>query len=324
MTAIEADELTKVFNGRVVAIDHVSFTVKEGEIFGFLGPNGAGKTTTVRILSTLLRPTSGTAKICGFDVVKQPDEVRRVIGVVFQEPALDDRLTGRENLDFHARMYGIERKRRAQRIREVLELVGLLDRADELVRNYSGGMKRRLELARGLMHYPKVLFLDEPTLGLDVQSRRIIWDYVLKLNRDEGVTMFLTTHYLEEAEFLARRVAIIDRGRIIASDTPSNLKDLMGKDVITLSCARARELAEVLAKEGWVKDVKLTDGKHLSIYVEKGEGKVPKVVKLAEQMAIEVEAVSLRRPTLEDVFIHLTGKVPLEEKAERQGKPWRH
>ncbi len=317
--------MTKIFNGGLVAIDRVSFNVEEGEIFGFLGPNGAGKTTTVKILSTLLRPTSGMAKVCGYDVVKQPDKVRRSIGIVFQEPALDDRLTGRENLDFHARMYGMNRRQRERRIKEVLELVGLTDRADDLVKNYSGGMKRRLELARGLMHSPKVLFLDEPTLGLDAQSRRAIWDYVLRMNREEGVTIFLTTHYLEEAEFLAKKVAIIDKGKIIALDTPSGLKDLMGRDVITLSCTKPQVLVEALKGEGWVKDVKLFDSSHLSIYVERGEGKVPKVVKLAEELGVEVASISLRKPTLEDVFIHLTGKAPRDEEGGKVGwwPPWR-
>lgn len=311
MTAIEARGLTKVFNARgrsVVAVDHVSFTVEEGEVFGFLGPNGAGKTTTLRMLCTLLRPSGGTAEVMGFDVVKQPDEVRRVIGVVFQDPALDDQLTGRENLDFHARMYGLDRRTRQRRIREVLELVGLESWADELVKNYSGGMKRRLELARGLMHFPRVLFLDEPTLGLDVQSRRAMWSYIAKLNKEEGVTVFLTTNYLEEVDALARRVAIIDRGRIVAEGSPSKLKDLMGEDVITVSCRGSEGLAEALSRLDWVKSVKELDGGRLSIYVEHGEDKIPTIVKLAEQLGVVVLSVNLRRPSLEDVFIHLTDR----------------
>jgi len=185
MAIIEARGLTKRFDG-LVAVDHIDLDVEEGEIFGFLGPNGAGKTTTIKMLTTLLKPSEGEAKVCGYDVVKQPDLVRKSIGVVFQEPALDDQLTGRENLDFHARLYGLNRREREERIEEVLKLVGLEDRADELVKNYSGGMRRRLEIARGFIHHPRILFLDEPTLGLDVQTRRAIWSYIMELNKRGG------------------------------------------------------------------------------------------------------------------------------------------
>ena len=191
MAIIEARGLTKRFDG-LVAVDHIDLDVEEGEIFGFLGPNGAGKTTTIKMLTTLLKPSEGEAKVCGYDVVKQPDLVRKSIGVVFQEPALDDQLTGRENLDFHARLYGLNRREREERIEEVLKLVGLENRADELVKNYSGGMRRRLEIARGFIHHPRILFLDEPTLGLDVQTRRAIWSYIMELNKREGITIFLT------------------------------------------------------------------------------------------------------------------------------------
>ena len=241
MAIIEAKGLTRRFDG-LVAVDHIDLDVEEGEIFGFLGPNGAGKTTTIKMLTTLLKPSEGEAKVCGYDVVKQPDLVRRSIGVVFQEPALDDQLTGRENLDFHARLYGLNKREREERIEEVLKLVGLADRADELVKNYSGGMRRRLEIARGFIHHPRILFLDEPTLGLDVQTRRAIWNYIMKLNKKEGITIFLTTHYLEEADRLSDRVAIIDNGKILAVDSPRKLKDMIGSDVITLRCSEPNRL----------------------------------------------------------------------------------
>ena len=218
MLAIETKNLTKEFNG-LKAVNNVSFGVEEGEIFGLLGPNGAGKTTTIKMLATLLNPTKGEAKVCGFDILKQRDEVRNSIGIVFQEPALDNRLTGYENLDFHARLYGLDSETRKKRIKEVLNLVELEDKANVIVRNYSGGMQRRLEIARGLMHYPKVLFLDEPTLGLDPQTRHRIWDYILQLNQKEKITIILTTHYMEEADILCQRVGIIDFGKIVALDT---------------------------------------------------------------------------------------------------------
>jgi len=231
MLAIETKNLTKEFNG-LIAVNNISFEVKEGEIFGLLGPNGAGKTTMIKMLATLLKPTKGEAKVCGFDILKQRDEVRNSIGIVFQEPALDNRLTGYENLDFHARLYGLDSKIRKKRIQEVLTLVELEDKANVIVRNYSGGMQRRLEIARGLMHYPKVLFLDEPTLGLDPQTRHRIWDYILKLNQKEKTTIVLTTHYMEEADYLCQRVGIIDFGKIVALDTPQNLKNIFRKPTL--------------------------------------------------------------------------------------------
>ncbi len=281
MAIIETRGLTKRFDG-LVAVDHIDLDVEEGEIFGFLGPNGAGKTTTIKMLTTLLKPSEGEAKVCGYDVVKQPDLVRKSIGVVFQEPALDDQLTGRENLDFHARLYGLNRREREERIEEVLKLVGLEDRADELVKNYSGGMRRRLEIARGFIHHPRILFLDEPTLGLDVQTRRAIWSYIMELNKREGITIFLTTHYLEEADKLSDRVAIIDNGKILAVDSPRKLKDMIGSDVIALRCSDPNRLKNILESVSWVRDVK-RHGKELSIYVELGETKIPKIIRVAEE-----------------------------------------
>jgi len=308
MLAVEARDLTKVYGGSLVAVDHVSMEVEEGEIFGFLGPNGAGKTTTIKMLSTLLKPTSGYARVSGHDVVKEPDKVRRSIGIVFQDPALDDQLTGRENLDFHARIYGLDRRERNTRIHEVLELVGLEGESDQLVKSYSGGMRRRLEIARGLMHYPKVLFLDEPTLGLDVQTRRAIWDYVLKLNRDEGVTIFLTTHYMEEAEYLSDRIAIIDRGRIMVVDSPENLRNMVGNDVITVGCRDCKRLRFRLEREDWIRKIIVHDDT-LEAYVSEGEGKVPAIVRIAEEEGVSVDSISLRKPSLEDVYLHYTGRM---------------
>jgi len=231
MLAIETKNLTKKFNG-LIAVNNISFGVQEGEIFGLLGPNGAGKTTAIKMLATLLNPTKGEAKVCGFDILKQRDEVRSSIGIVFQEPALDNRLTGYENLDFHARLYGLDSETRKKRIEEVLNLVELQDKANVLVINYSGGMQRRLEIARGLMHYPKVLFLDEPTLGLDPQTRHRIWDYIKQLNQKEKITIILTTHYMEEADSLCQRVGIIDFGKIVTLDTPQNLKNISQKPTL--------------------------------------------------------------------------------------------
>ena len=325
MGIIEARNLTRRFNG-LTAVDHVNLDVEEGEIFGFLGPNGAGKTTTIKMLTTLLRPSEGWARICGYDVVRQPDLVRRSIGVVFQEPALDDQLTGRENLDFHARLYGLSRREREERIEEVLRLVGLRDRADELVKSYSGGMRRRLELARGFVHHPKVLFLDEPTLGLDVQTRRAIWNYIMELNRREGITIFLTTHYLEEADKLSDRVAIIDRGKILAVDSPRNLKDRIGSDVISLTCSEPSRLGRILESASWVRGVKHHGG-GLSIYVEIGEEKIPEIIRMAEENGIRISSITLREPSLEDVYLSFTGRSIREEAkpAMRHPRPrgWR-
>jgi daunorubicin resistance ABC transporter ATP-binding subunit len=252
MHAIKVEELLKKFNG-FTAVDRISFDVSYGELFGLLGPNGAGKTTTINILSTLLKPTSGYAEVAGFDIRKRRDEVRRSIGIVFQDPTLDTKLTGKENLLFHAMLYGIKKEEAEKRMKEVLELVELEDRADTLVEKYSGGMKRRLEIARGLIHRPKVLFLDEPTLGLDAQTRRRIWDYIKKLNKETGITMILTTHYMEEADYLCDRIAIIDHGKIVAIDNPTNLKNMLGGDVVILEIeGDANQYIEKLKELKWV------------------------------------------------------------------------
>ena len=316
MDAIRVDGLVKTFDG-FTAVDGVSFAVAEGELFGLLGPNGAGKTTTINMLSTLLRPTAGGATVAGFDVVRDRDAVRRSIGIVFQEPALDGRLTGLENLEFHTMMYGLGKAERRSRIDEVLALVELTDKASTLVDKYSGGMKRRLEIARGLTHRPKVLFLDEPTLGLDAQTRRHIWDYVHKLNREAGVTIILTTHYMEEADFLCARVAIMDHGAFAAIDAPDRLKDLLGGDVVSLELeGDAVAFEDRLAGIGWVKRSKRHDGT-LSLTMERGERRIPELVMLAQQSGAAVICVNLRKPSLEDVFLHFTGRTIREQEASQ-------
>jgi len=314
MRAIEVKHLRKEFNGSVRAVDGIDLKVNDGEIFGLLGPNGAGKTTIIRMLATMTRPTSGQAMVCGTDVTKDPDSVRHCIGIVFQDPALDDQLTGRENLDFHARMYGMPRKEREGRIMEVLELVELSDRADELAERYSGGMKRRLEIARGLMHRPRVLFLDEPTLGLDAQTRRVIWNYIMKLNKTYNITIILTTHYMEEADFLCGRVAIIDHGRILALGKPANLKDSMGGDVITLKVSDAAKMASLAKSMKGASKVKLHDNS-VSVAMANAGSRIPGLLKGAEAAGIGVESVDLHKPTLEDVFIHFTGKTIRSQEA---------
>ena len=239
-------------------MDGISFSVEEGEILGFLGPNGAGKTTTLNMLSTLLRPSSGSATVNGKDIVKKPDAVRRSIGYVFQDPTLDLELTGKENLDFHGRLYHLDRGLRQSRIEEMLSVVQLSDRADDLVKTYSGGMKRRLEIARGLLHHPKVLFLDEPTLGLDPQTRRSIWDHIQRLNEESKITIILTTHYTEEADFLSHRILIIDLGKIVALDTSENLKARLKGDVVSLAPKNPEIISKMhsLYKEKeWVRNI---------------------------------------------------------------------
>jgi len=316
MDAILVKELTKSFDG-FTAVDHLSFSVSTGELFGLLGPNGAGKTTTINMLSTLLKPTSGSGEVAGFDVIEHKDRVRRSIGVVFQEPALDVKLTGKENLEFHAMMYGIGKEERRRKIREVLDLVELTDKGHVLVEKYSGGMKRRLEIARGLIHEPKVLFLDEPTLGLDAQTRRHIWDYIKKLNSQAGVTIILTTHYMEEADYLCQRVAIIDDGRIVACDSPGRLKDILGGDVVSMEMeGDPKDLMDEFRSQSWIKTITRHDS-CLSLTMEKGERRIPQIVQAAQQRGLTVVCVNLHKPSLEDVFLHFTGRRIRDEEASQ-------
>jgi len=301
INAIEVVELRKKF-GDFTAVNGISFEVPRGEIFGFLGPNGAGKTTTISMLCTLLKPTSGHASIGGYDVERQPSEVRREIGIVFQDTTLDDRLTARENLVFHGEVYGMSRSDITTRAADVLDRVGLSERATDRVMTFSGGMKRRLEIARGLMHSPTALFLDEPTIGLDPQSRRGLWAYAQSLRDAEGVTIFLTTHYMDEAE-ACDRIAIIDNGEIVALDTPSGLKARLGGDVVTVSAADNEKLSAEI-KQRFEIDARATpDG--LEFRIDHGDQFVPT---LFAHLETPIETVSIRRPTLDDVFVELTGR----------------
>ena len=312
-SAIEVSGLTKRFKG-LVAVDRVSFAVESGEVFGFLGPNGAGKTTTVRMLTTLSRPSAGQARVAGYDTVREHDSVRRSIGIIFQDPSLDDRLTAWENLRFHAMIYRVPRREVKDRIARALTWMQLEDRARDLVRNFSGGMKRRLEICRGLLHAPRVLFLDEPTLGLDPQTRSRIWGRLLELRQEQDVTLFLTTHYMDEAEN-CDRIAIIDHGRIVALDTPEALKASVRGDVVRVVTADD-ELARIeIAERFGIRAG--TDSGGLVLEVEDGAGFVPRLVR---GLPVLVRSVSVHPPTLDDVFLKLTGHEIRDSEASEHDK----
>ncbi|MBA9005647.1 MULTISPECIES: ATP-binding cassette domain-containing protein [Thermomonospora] len=314
--AIAVAGLVKRF-GEVTAVRGIDFTVAPGEVFGFLGPNGAGKSTTINMLATLLRPTAGTARVAGHDVVGERDDVRRNIGLVFQDPTLDAYLSGEQNLRFHAELYGISRSVVADRIRQVLEMVGLWERRRDKVRTYSGGMRRRLEIARGLLHSPRVLFLDEPTIGLDPQTRASIWDYIRRLQRAEQITIFLTTHYMEEAEY-CDRIAIMDNGRIVALDTPEALKAGVGKDRVRLQTGgEETDRAAIRAlKDGFGIDAEVRDGA-VTFAVARGEEFVPR---LFTELGLPIRSVNLARPSLDDVFMAYTGTTIRD--AEGSSRDW--
>lgn len=306
--AVETTALTKRY-GDLLAVDTLNLSIEEGEIFGLLGPNGAGKTTTLSMLATLLKPTSGTGRVNGYDIITQPSDVRRSIGIVFQDPSSDDILTGRENLYLHALMFGVPKDERRQRIDRVLGLVDLQDRANDIVKKYSGGMRRRLELARGLLHNPRILFLDEPTLGLDPQTREHIWAYIENLVKSEKVTVIITTHYMDEADRLCNRVAIIDHGQVGALDTPSALKLKVGGEIIQLRVRSPKleplkSLAYVLSVDQSGSTLRLTV-KDASAHLQEILGKVG-----------EVDSVEVHTATLNDVFLHYTGSEIREESGE--------
>jgi len=303
---IETNQLTKKF-GSFTAVDRLNITVESGEIFGLLGPNGAGKTTSISMLCTMLKPSSGTAKVNGFDIVKEAMQVRKSIGIVFQDPSVDDRMTGRENLLMHANLYGVPTSEQNDRINGVLKLVELEERADDLTRTYSGGMRRRLELARGLIHYPKVLFLDEPTIGLDPQTRDHVWRYIRDLKEAHDITVVLTTHYMDEADRLSDRIAIMDYGKIIALDTSSKLKETLEGDVITVKADNLEALLSLITEKMGFQKAKMVDDS-LEITVQNGKSLLPRIVDMATQNKIYVESIRLREPNLEDVFLHYTGR----------------
>ncbi len=313
MPVIEVRDLVRKFD-EFTAVKGVNFQVEEGEVFGFLGPNGAGKTTTINMLCTLLKPTSGGATVNGFDVASQQDRVRRSIGLIFQDPTLDERLTGWQNLQFHAMLYDVPKETFDDRAHELLEMVELTDKVRESVKAFSGGMKRRLEIARGLLHHPKVLFLDEPTIGLDPQTRRHIWDYLVKVRDSERLTLFLTTHYMDEAE-ICDRIAVIDHGEIVALDTPSNLKG-HGRRRRRHAVHRRGRPRNASSSPGWVSS-RRRPSEGLRVEIDHGDRFIPTVMRVMDEAEprVNITSVNLRRPTLEDVFIKLTGRAIREEEA---------
>jgi ABC-2 type transport system ATP-binding protein len=316
-TIVKVEKLSKNF-GQLKAVDEVSFEIEEGEIFGFLGPNGAGKSTTINMLTTLLPPSSGTATVCGFDVSKHPNDVRRNVGVVPQDYTADEDMTGLQNILLCADLYGIPRSDSVPHADELLSLVELQDAKNRKVNTFSGGMRRRLELACGLINYPKLLFLDEPTLGLDVQTRAAVWKYIRTLKEEYGMTLFVTTHYLEEADSLCDRIAIIDHGHIIKIGTPQQLKESVGGDVIVVGVRDGKtDLSAELAKIELVKEVKKSDNDY-RIKAERGEEASPRIMDLIRSKGLHVTKISLTRPTLDEAYLELTGRTLRDEETNRQ------
>jgi ABC-2 type transport system ATP-binding protein len=305
MPVIQTLGLTKKY-GKITAVDNLSINIEEGEIFGLLGPNGAGKTTIIKMLATLLEPTSGTATVNSFDIKKQPEKVRESIGIIFQEPSSDELLTGYENIKLYAMMYGLPKDKIQERIEEALRLVELTDRKDDLVKHYSGGMRRRLEIARSLIHRPKVLFLDEPTLGLDPRGRESMWNYLLKLVKELKMTVLLTTHYMEEADALANRIGIIDRGKIAVLDSPKNLKKILGGDLVTIRAKNPR--LEELKKLRYIKSI-IQENEETKITIEDVSENLQQLLGVIGK----IDSVEVRSTTLNDVFLHFTGREIKEE-----------
>lgn len=308
MHSIETRSLTKSF-GDVIAVNDISFSVENGEIFGFLGPNGAGKSTTMMILTTLLKPTSGKAMICGFDVMTDAKKVRENIGYVQQESTVDEYLTGRENLLLQAKLNHIPKNEINKRIDEVLHLIELSEKQDMPVVTYSGGMRKRLDIAGGLLHRPKVLFLDEPTVGLDIQTRRKIWEYIKKIHTEFEMTIFLSTHYMEEADQLCDRIGIIDGGKIQVIDSPENMKNAMGNEVITIILDKDENtdsFISELQKIEFVKKINKDESK-LTLFASNGTEVIPKVFQISSNKNIKITSISLTQPTLDDVFVSFTG-----------------
>ena len=314
---VKVEDLCKSFDGKTKAVDGVSFEVKEGEIFGFLGPNGAGKSTTINMLTTLLPPSSGKAEVCGFDIHRQANEVRRSVGVVPQDYTADEDMTGYENILLCGDLYGIPRSDSKPHAIELLELVELQEAAKRKVSTFSGGMRRRLELACGLINYPKLLFLDEPTLGLDVQTRAAVWKYIRQLKQDYNMTLFMTTHYLEEADSLCERIAIIDHGHIIKIGTPDELKATVGGDVIVVGVKEAEpDISSDIAKINLVKSVTKT-GNDYRIKADAGEEASPEIIDLIRSKGMHVSKISLTKPTLDEAYLDLTGRTLREEETNR-------
>ena len=310
-SSIIVDKLTKKF-GDFTAVNAISFDIKKGEVFGLLGPNGAGKTTTLSMLSTILKPTSGSATVNGFDIVHNQSDVRNSIGIVFQDQSLDEELTALENMDFHGRVYRMAKSVREKKSLELLKLVGLDDRKDSMVKTFSGGMKRRLEIARGLLHEPKVLFLDEPTLGLDPQTRNHLWKYISDLKNKEGITIILTTHYMDEADKLCDRIGIIDHGSIVAMNTSQKLKEEVGGELVTIKTSDGKNASKI--KAPWITKVDSRNGE-IIIALKESEKNLSALVALLDKNKVTANSISMHKPTLEDVFLHFTGKTIREQEA---------
>lgn len=325
MSAIEINSLSKEF-GKIKAVENISLEVKNGEIFGFLGPNGAGKSTTMMILTTLLKPTSGKALVAGFDVVTQAKQVRQNIGFVQQEISVDEYLTGRENLILQARLNHIPKNLVNKRIDEILELIELADKQNEPVITYSGGMRKRLDIAGGLLHQPKVLFLDEPTVGLDIQTRRKIWEYLRNIHKEFGMTIFLSTHYMEEADNLCDRIGIIDYGQIQAIDSPQTMKNALGNEVISFTSSdngeKKSNLISKIKEIEHVKDI-TTKEECVTVFSSKGTEVIPLIFQLSLSLGIKINSISLTQPTLDDVFISYTGR-ELRDETENFNKRREH
>jgi len=311
-SAIHIEHLTRRF-GDLVAVDDISFDIGQGEIFGLLGPNGAGKTTTLSMLATMLEPSSGSATVNGIDIMGDAAGVRRSIGIVFQDQSLDEELTAWENMDFHGRLYRIPAGVRNQRIDELLRLVELFDRKDDIVKTFSGGMRRRLEIARGLLHHPAVLFLDEPTLGLDPQTRNHLWTYIATLAQEKGITIVITTHYMEEADRLCNRIAIIDHGKIIAMDTPGRLKERIGGEVVTITSPDPDRVIAILSGAGLHAD---RSGEQVTVSLENAEQQISGLIVRLSENKVPVTAIAIHKPTLEDVFLSFTGKTIRDVEAD--------
>ncbi|AGN27010.1 ATP-binding cassette domain-containing protein [Candidatus Methanomassiliicoccus intestinalis] len=304
---IEVRDLKKIFDKNIRAVDGVSFDVKEGEIFGFLGPNGAGKSTTISMITTLLTPTSGQIVIDGKDSVKSAKQVRKTIGLVPQALTADDQLSGRENMQLQADLYDVPKNVAKERIDELLSIVKLEEAADRRVDTYSGGMRKRLELAEGLIHHPKILFLDEPTLGLDIQTREIIWEYITNIKKQSGMTVFLTTHYLEEAESLCDRIAIIDRGKIIVIGTPDELKASLGGDLIEIEVDESQECRNTLRSIPGIDEIEYKDGKYI-LRTPNGDNAMESILSRIAEERWKIKNISLQKPSMNQVFLKYTGK----------------
>jgi ABC-2 type transport system ATP-binding protein len=309
---IEAEDLTKIYADGVKAVDDITFSVDSGALFGFLGPNGAGKTTTIKLLTTLASITSGRASVLGYDLRKDADQVRKSIGIVPQDLTIDSELKGIENVMLAARLYHVSKEVAKDRAKELLDLGGLQEAANRLVSTYSGGMRKRLELIVGLMHEPKILFMDEPTLGLDVNTRKIIWDYIRKLNKEKGVTIFLTTHYLEEADALCDMTAIIDKGKIVTKGSPNQLKDMIGGEILQVELSIEKDLSDIFYAVNGVKDVKKT-GNNYKIKLNEAPEVIPTIIEDIYDNGAKIKSISCSKPSLDQVFLEVTGKDFREE-----------